>query len=204
MNQKKIPFKIDGVTENIYGGFWLRLGSILIDFVIFIPFFALMHYFHSLGKNYHIVTSVVFFLIGLWYGIYLPKKYGGTPGKLLLGLKILKINGDEIGWKEAILRNIISTIMGIFGIFVTIFCVQQANNEIYLSKTWMEKGLYITSFAPKLFKIQIWANNIWMYSELIILMLNKLKRAIHDYIAGTVIVKTKYIEMIRKTIKNEN
>jgi hypothetical protein len=73
MNQKLIPLKIDRVTENIYCGFWLRLGSILIDFLIFIPFIALTHYLHSFGKNYHIVTPVLFFPIGLWFGIiYLP------------------------------------------------------------------------------------------------------------------------------------
>jgi uncharacterized RDD family membrane protein YckC len=66
----------------------------------------------------------------------------------------------------------------------------------------VNKGLYITTFAPELFKIQIWVNNLWMYSELFILLLNKRKRAIHDFIAGTVIVKSKYIDEIRNVINN--
>lgn len=203
MTEKIIPLKIETVPENIYGGFWLRLGSILIDFLIFIPLLAIMHYLHSLNKNYQIVTSLFFFFFGIWYGIYLPKKYGGTPGKLILGIKILKMNVEEIGWKESILRSLISTVMSIFGTVVMITCVLKANNEVYMSKDWVQKGVYLTTFAPKLINIQIWANNIWMYSELIILLVNKRKRAIHDYIAGTVIVKTKYIEAIRTSLEKE-
>jgi uncharacterized RDD family membrane protein YckC len=40
--------------------------------------------------------------------------------------------------------------------------------------------------------------NIWIWSEIIVILTNKRRRAIHDFIAGTVIVKTKYIEDIRK------
>lgn len=203
MNEKKIPIKLESVSENIYGGFKLRLGSILLDFLIFIPLFAIMHYLHSLDKNFKIATSLFFFFFGLWYSIYLPKKYGGTPGKLILGIRILKINGEEIGWKESILRNLIETVLSIFGTVVMIACVLKADNEIYLSKTWVQKGAYITTFAPKLFNIHLWANSIWMYSELIILLLNKRKRALHDFIAGTVIVKTKYIELIRDTLNKD-
>lgn len=200
MSKKIIPFKLTGVSENIYGGFWLRLGSILLDFLILVPLLALMHYIHSLDKNFQIVTHIFFLVFGIWYGIYLPKKYGGTPGKLILGMKILKINGEDIDWREAILRNSISTIMSFLGTLVLIYCVLKANNDVYLSKTWMQKGLYLTTFAPTIFKIQGWANNIWIYSELLILLLNKRKRALHDYIAGTVIVKTKHIDAIRNYI----
>lgn len=200
MNKKTIPLQLESVPENIYGGFRLRLGSILLDFLIFIPLFALMHFLHSLDKNFHLATSLFFFIFGLWYNIYLPKKYGGTPGKLILGIRILKINGEEIGWKESILRYLIETMLSVFGTVLMLACVLKADNNIYMSKTWVQKGLYIKSFAPKLFNINLWANSIWMYSELIFLLLNKRKRALHDYIAGTVIVKTKYIELIRDAL----
>jgi uncharacterized RDD family membrane protein YckC len=34
--------------------------------------------------------------------IYLVKKYGGTPGKLIVGIKIIKLDGTDVTWKEAI------------------------------------------------------------------------------------------------------
>lgn len=204
MTQKMIPLKLDGISENIYGGFWLRLGSTIIDILIFIPLFLIMHYLHSLDKNYQILSSIVLSIFGFWYHVYLPKKYGGTPGKLISGIQILKINGESIGLKEALLRELVTTILGIFSTTVLIYCVLKANNDIYLSKSWERKALYLSSFAPKLFNISIWVNNIWMYSELIVLLLNKRKRALHDYIAGTVIVKSKYIDAINLTMEKDN
>jgi hypothetical protein len=34
MSNKIIPLKIDGINENIYSGFWARLGANLLDGLI--------------------------------------------------------------------------------------------------------------------------------------------------------------------------
>lgn len=197
MTKKVIPLKLEGVSENIYGGFGIRLGAILLDLMIFSPLLVLMHYLHSLDKIYNIITSAFFLIIGTGFQIYLIKKYGGTPGKLLLGIKVLKLNGDDVGWKEAFLRNLIPFIFSLTGLGITIFCVIKANNKVYMSKSWQYKQVYLYSFAPNLYDVNKWVNMSMVFSELLILMFNKRKRAIHDYIAGTVIVKAKFIDKIR-------
>ncbi len=60
------------------------------------------------------------------------------------------------------------------------------------------------SLSPIFFLIYTWVSNIWIYSEFIVLLTNKRKRAIHDYIAGTIIVKAKYIDEIREAMNNRN
>lgn len=35
-----------------------------------------------------------------------------------------------------------------------------------------------------------YAQTAWLFSELIVLLFNEKKRAIHDFIAGTVVIKT--------------
>jgi len=52
--------------------------------------------------------------------------------------------------------------------------------------------------------VYTWINNIWVYSEFIVLLTNNRKRAIQDYIAGTVIVKGKFVDIIRETMKTQN
>jgi uncharacterized RDD family membrane protein YckC len=197
MTKKVIPLKLEGVSENIYGGFGTRLGSLLIDIVILSPMIALMHYLHSLDKIYNIVTSVLFLILGFGFQVYLTQKYGGTPGKILLGIKILKLDGQNIGWKEAFMRYLIPSIFSLTGLGITIYCVIKADNNVYMSKEWQYKQAYIFSFANDLYNLNNKANIILIYSELFILLLNKRKRALHDYVAGTVIVKTKYIDKIR-------
>ncbi|MBX2966326.1 MAG: RDD family protein [Cyclobacteriaceae bacterium] len=203
MATKQTPLTIDGIDESIYAGFWTRLGSLLLDFVILLPYTFLILYLNGLSKNAYYFTFIPSLLFHFWFSIYLVKKYGGTPGKLIVGIKILKLDGTDVTWKEAILRQIVDFVLVIFGASMTLYALSLADSEYYESLTWMTKQQYLFALTPLLLQINTWINNIWVYSELIILLFNKRKRALHDFIANTVIVKTKYIDKIRE-VMNEN
>jgi uncharacterized RDD family membrane protein YckC len=203
MADKKTPLIIDGINESIYAGFWTRLGSLLLDFLILIPYLALVLYINGLSKNAYYFTFIPGLIFHFWFSIYLVKKYGGTPGKLIVGIKILKLDGTDVTWKEAILRQSVNFNLIIFGSIITIYALSKADGEYYESLNWIKKQEYLFALTPLLFKIYTWTNNIWVYSELVVLLFNKRKRALHDFIADTVIVKTKYIEKIREVMKNQ-
>lgn len=204
MNNKQTPLQLEGVSEEIYAGFWLRLGSLLLDFIFVIPVTGLILYLNSLGKDIYFFTVIPGFLFGVWYNIYLPKRYGGTAGKLVAGIKIIRIDGQSIGWKEAILRHIVLLVLTIFSVVLMISCLLIADEETYTNLSWLNQSEYLMSLSPVLFTIYTWASNIWVYSEFIVLLTNRRKRAIHDFIAGTVIVKGAYIDRIRATMNSEN
>ena len=185
MNKNIIPFKIDDIKDDIYSGFLPRLGANLLDFIIVIPvgilFITIKSFF---------VTSFLNLLFIFWYNVYLPKKYGGTPGKLSVRIKIIKIDSSQIGWREAILRESITIIFSIIGFFLTIITLISATQ--YLSILFVIKRV-ITILS-----------NIWFWSEIIVLLFNKRKRALHDYIAGTVIIKSEYVERVQKEMESLN
>lgn len=193
--------QIPGVNESIYAGFGSRLGSLLLDFLFFLPIIFLTAYLNSLSLYFHFLTLIPNILIGIWYHIFLVKKYGGTPGKLITGIKIVKINAEEIGWKEAILRHSVLLMLGIFGTVVMLIAYLNADASYYVTLSWIEKQKYIASLSP-LFPIVNWANNIWVWSELVVLLTNSRRRALHDYIAGTVVIKKKFHEQIIEFMKN--
>ncbi len=200
MTEKKPPLTIDGINESIYAGFWTRLGSLLLDFLILLPYVFLILYLNGLSMYMFYFTFIPSLIIHFWFSIYLVKKYGGTPGKLIVGIKILKLDGTDVTWREAILRQSITYVLTIFGSAITIYALSKADGAYYESLGWMQKQQYLFALIPVLFKIYTWTNNIWVYSELFVLLFNKRKRALHDFIADTVIVKTKYIEKIREVI----
>ncbi|MBX2967181.1 MAG: RDD family protein [Cyclobacteriaceae bacterium] len=204
MAGKRTPLTIDGINESIYAGFWTRLGSLLLDFLIVLPYVFLVLYLNGLSKNAYYFTFILGLIFHFWFSIYLVKKYGGTPGKLIVGIKIIKLDGTDVTWREAILRQIVNFILTIFGSVITIIALSKADSEYYESLTWMTKQQYLFALIPVLFKIYTWSNNIWVYSELLVLLFNKRKRAVHDFIADTVIVKTKYIDKIRETMNETN
>lgn len=197
MNSKQTPLEIEGISESLYGGFWARLGSLLLDGVFMMPVILLTLYLNGLGKNIYFITFIPNFLFGLWYGIYLPKKYGGTPGKLVVGMKIIRIDGEPIDWKESILRYSINLVITLFSVIMMTVCIVRADDSVFTSLSWIKQSQYLMTLSPSFFKVHTWISNIWIYGELAVLLTNKRKRAIHDFIAGTVIVKTKYADRIR-------
>jgi len=203
MTDKKTPLKIPGTFGSIYAGFWSRLGAALLDTLILLPYSALVVYINSLSIYGHYFTFVPGIIVHVWFNIYLVKKYGGTPGKLLLGIKIIKLDGNDVTWREAFLRQVVTLAMSVFGSLITLYGLSLADPEYYDSLGWLYKQQYIMGLIPVLSTIFVWTNNIWVYSELFVLLFNKRKRAIHDFMANTVIVKTRYLKKIREVMNAE-
>jgi len=134
---------------------------------------------------YCLVPGILF---GLWFHVYLVKHYGGTPGKLLLNIKITKLDGAPADYQEALLRYsvlmMISTIMSIATIMVAV----NMSDELYLSMDWVERGKYIHENMPSWYFSVFILMNVWVWSEFIVMLTNKKRRALHDLMAGTVVI----------------
>lgn len=190
-------------NERMYAGFWRRLSSLLIDFLLMIPYLWLDAYLSGANELVFYLSIVPGFLFHFWFYIYLVKVFGGTPGKLIVGIKILKLNGSDVTWREAILRESVSISFGIFALMISLYALPMVDWDYYDKMGWMEKNKYLFGLTPKWDTIYTWSSNLWIYSEFFVLLLNKKKRAIHDYIAGTVIIKSKYIDKFREEIKHK-
>jgi len=114
--------------------------------------------------------------------------YGGTFGKLIVGIKIVKVNGETIHYKEAFLRNIVDLVFGVTIVIMQAYTLFKISDPSHESLTWIKKAGYLYKSMPDSYKPISILNQIWIWSELIILLFNKKKRALHDFIAGTVVV----------------
>ena len=88
-----------------YAGFGPRLAANLLDFVIMIPLIALSFW----GSSYFRLFEVYYFLpgivFGLFFSVYLVRRYGGTPGKLLVGRPHQFTNRKSLKPPQLPLRN---------------------------------------------------------------------------------------------------
>ena len=118
----------EGTTEPIgavvYGGFWRRVAAQFVDFfVIFSMSFPLLavliaaSIFSTLKSTeapnappvfMGILSLLVLFLVlvvaPFFYFVYFTTHGGSTPGKMLLGLKIITASGKQVGLGRAIGR----------------------------------------------------------------------------------------------------
>lgn len=198
MESTKIPLRVRGIKNSIYAGFGVRLGSILLDFVLLMPIALLTTYLNGLNLSFRYFTPLLSLAFSFLYSIYLVRRYGGTPGKLLMGIRIIKISGDDVTWKEAILREIVNILLMVFTAIITMFAISKIEPIHYNTLNWMQKEIYIGTFMPSLGALSMKISIAWTLSELLVLLLNNRKRALHDYIAGTVVVKKVYMTKIRE------
>lgn len=122
---KKMPRKsieIQKPANNFrYAGFWIRFAAEILDLLIIglpaLLISVLLIFFVRIEILYYLVFILVIIL-----SIYLDGKFGGTPGKLILGLRIVNSEGKYIGIPTASLRyigKILSyTIIGIGHLFI--------------------------------------------------------------------------------------
>ena len=188
MNNEDEPHT-ENTAKIIYGGFWLRTAAILLDTLISAPFLIIMHYINSLDKNFYFITFLPFWALSTFYFLYLPIKYGGTPGKLLLKLKIVKTDGQPIGLKEGILRMLVTFGLGLFGAAIVFFSIPKADSEVFKQLSWFKQSAYLDIFSNGWHSIYNTVNSIWLIASAIVLLADKKKRAIHDFMAGTVVIK---------------
>lgn len=66
--------------------------------------------------------------------------------------------------------------------------LQAVSPEVYEAAGWVERARLTREAQPVWFHWARMASHGWVLSELVVLLLNEKKRALHDYLAGTVVV----------------
>lgn len=174
-----------------YAGFWQRFGAYWLDVICWLPLTAVLFWLNEKSRLAHAVYFTPLLFIGAWYHIYLVKRYGGTPGKLLLNLRIVRTDGSAVGYKEAFLRHLPLLILGSLVSFSVVMASMNITDAEYFRLGWKERHLRLTELAPEWYGPVVVIQNIWVWSEFVVMMTNRKRRALHDFIAGTVVISTK-------------
>jgi len=193
-----LPEEFPDLNDTIYPSVGKRFLALLVDGLIFIPMMILFMYINNLGRLNAIYTSIFHGLIGISYHMFFLTRFGATPGKMLLKIKIVTINGQKIGLKEALLRFIVNLIIMVISIIITTYMHLLITEQQFNAMDNRKRIKWFSDNRPVLHKVFIWATRAWMWSDLIVLLCNKRKRALHDYIAGTVVIKSKYEEYAKQ------
>ena len=200
MKNELLPTRFPGVVSEVYAGFGPRLAAKILDLIIMLPVSGLLVYINGLSKSAYFYAIVPTLLIGIIYEVVLVKIYGGTPGKLIMGIKIIQKNGDDINWRAAFYRYSVEFFLAVLGIYVMILTLNLIDDSTYASLGFMKKYQLIATINPIPSQVQSWLNGLWSISGLVVLVSNVRKRSTHDFIAGTVVVKSMFLEKIREII----
>jgi len=157
-----------------------------------------MFVFHSIGSSsltMAMLSAVLSILFLSAYTIYFHYKFGATLGKMLLGIKVTLPNGENIGLKQALLRSSVDLAFALLMIIAQVIAISNADPETYLNAGWFERAEYILPLFPVWYGVVNMTSNLWYWGEFIVLLFNKRKRSLHDFIAGTVVIRKEFAEL---------
>lgn len=171
-----------------YATFGQRFVALVIDsFVITVaclPFMALDWYLLHRGliETEPLLFSVVpETIIVLGYTIVGHARYGKTLGKHLMSIRVVRLDYAAIGWRGAWLRSAVDVVWHLFDIVtlaapllgITLFSVQLPSSTI-----GMDVNLSLLA--------------LWTLSEVVVMLCNDQRRALHDFIAGTIVIDERH------------
>jgi len=187
-----LPIRSNG--QKVYAGFWKRFCAGFADAFIILPLAFLFVWLEGFDRTLAIAITIPSSILFAMYNVYFNARFGGTPGKLAVGIRITKPDGSRIDWSEAWKRSAVDLVFAIIVLFVEVWGLTQVDPGRYASLGWIERTQLVNEHAPAWYGSISVLQQIWIWSEVVVLLFNKRKRAIHDFIAGTVVIKKEFAE----------
>ncbi len=176
-------------------GFWRRVFATLIDTLLWMLTVTLYGAFSpntSLSSeqiaaiktntdNFALVFQntqflLLFFVLPIFYYVLMPiTSWQGTVGKRAMGIKIMTYQGERIGLFRSLWRYLLQT----FGLFIPFIII----GILILFQPLIDnlgEGYGIIAIP-----LIILASSIWFLTA----AFTREKRALHDYLAGTIVIK---------------
>lgn len=160
-----------------YQTFWPRFWAAVIDTLVFLPLFYVSEAWgpYEAGGIVETAVSIAVVALDYAYAVILHGRYGKTLGKMVTGVSVRTYRTEAtITYAQAFLRDspaIVLTVLSIAFVAVTILTG---------SSQYVAKGM--AEFFG-------WCNMAWFMLELVTMLANDQRRAVHDFIAGTVVVR---------------
>jgi len=163
-----------------YQTFWPRFCAGFVDTLVLIPIGFIDGYLKSpeRGSLILIAWAVVSYTTYWLYSVLLHARYGQTFGKMAARVKVLDVSEQCVPTlRQAFIRDIGYIALNTFLLFYLIYLVVAGQYVVDAEVTTLP-GLVLT-----------WASLGWFLLEVISMATNDKRRAFHDYIAKTVVVR---------------
>ena len=168
--------------ERKYSTFWPRFCAGFIDGLVFLPLIFLTNYIYD---SHQTLAIVLWFIVNTFicyaYGIFFHGKFGQTLGKMAMKVKLMDISETRIvSYKQAFLRE--SVPIGLAVMLLPWDIIHILNGTSYIFHSEMV-------YKDTISLISIYAIAGWGLLEVVTMLFSSKRRAIHDFIAGSVVVR---------------
>lgn len=173
-----------------YAGFWRRFFSFWADAAVMLPLTGIIYLLSAQSRLFYVYWLLPGLLVGLWFHVDLVRRYGGTPGKLLLKTRIAMVDGSRVTAKAAALRYAVMLVLAAASSVAFAMSCLSVSDTQYFSLDYMARNEMLVAAAPPWYRVVAILMQVWIWGEFLTMLFNKRRRAVHDFIAGTVVVRS--------------
>jgi uncharacterized RDD family membrane protein YckC len=156
-----------------------RLAALIIDGIIFLPVSFLEDHFTATSDKFGFLLWNLFFT-GIWisYSVLMHGRYGQTLGKMASNVKVFSLDEKHlIGYKRAFYRESLRVTVISCGVLYLLITNPNSSGITDVSKSGYESFL-------------LYGFCVVALAEFITVFSNSKRRAVHDFIAGSVVLDT--------------
>jgi uncharacterized RDD family membrane protein YckC len=167
---------------NRYATFWSRFLALVIDFFVLSPILIFTYYIKHHVQNAGILACAITlnYSYAAVYNVFMHARYGQTLGKMVTRVRVMNLSEERTpSFREAIMRDIYNIVA----------CGLMIGSALYM--------IALHTYSPhafvktRLFTILLYFGYGWILLDLIWLLRTQKRRALHDFIAGTIVVRTR-------------
>jgi uncharacterized RDD family membrane protein YckC len=171
-----------------YAGFWRRLGANLVDVLVAVPVMWPVSALLSRSKTWWSAGFLPLEALGIVYVVSLHARYGQTLGKMVTRIRVVTLAGDPIDLGHSLRRASVDIVFVALRIAGSVWALQHVpasawghgSSDVYSA---------LEDAKPAWFAWAQRAGAVWFWSEVLVLLFNRKRRALHDFIAGTVVIR---------------
>jgi uncharacterized RDD family membrane protein YckC len=156
-----------------------RIWAAIVDGIVFMPFLLIDYFLISPATNEYIRICWLLFTVftPIFYSIILHYNYGQTIGKWVVGIKVMDVTETKnISFKQSVIRDSFYLFIELIAFLYFLVQLFKTGKTSYLLEDFNSFG-----GIPFL---------VWTLLELATMLLNKKRRAIHDFLARSVVIRT--------------
>jgi uncharacterized RDD family membrane protein YckC len=170
-----------------YAGLFRRFYALVVDSLILLPVSLLSMWAMFSVRGPALVVLIPLSLVAPVYHIWFHARSGQTIGKRVADIRVVGVSGERISWREAVLRSAVSVLFGVPTVIAVLLALSRFT-DADLSLGLVERAQLLEVRGPEWGRYARYASNAWYWSELVFMLFNAKRRALHDFIAGTVVV----------------
>jgi uncharacterized RDD family membrane protein YckC len=131
------------VSATEYMGFWIRLAATIIDYLIITVAIVILRFLVQAVFSYLLMLQ--FLLPWLYYWLFVGIS-GQTPGKMVVGIKVVNAQGNIPGLGCAALREILGKLLSTIALYLGFIWIALDSNK----QSWHDKiaDTYVVKSGP--------------------------------------------------------